>query len=522
MQDCTAWRLRVISGQLASTSKRSAEGVVGQPCRAEAAGSSSRICSREEALDLIQDGDSLVVAGFVGCGSPEHLLRGLRAKYDATSHPSNLDVYVGAPGGKGRGVELLAAEGLLRSLTYGWLGLSPKLLELVMKGKAKAWNFPLGIMSHLFRDVAAKRPGPISHVGLGTFVDPREKGGKVGGAHQRDKVRLMDVGGRDMLWYEAPRRIHIALLRGTSADLDGNISYEREPLLVDNLNQAFAAHNSGGKVIVQVERIVDRGSFPQRLIHIPGALVDKVVVAPVEDHWPTMASPVYDGSLTGEVRAPSSSTRPLAFSPKRIMAHRAMLELTKPHSIVNLGIGAPEGVSVMVATHGDAVSRTCHLTTEAGVIGGSPVGGLLFGAARNATALMPAASIIDFYQGGGCDLAVLGMAEVDAVGNVNVSNFGPGCGGFIDISQTSKQVIFLGTFTSGGLEVDIKHGKLTIVKEGRVEKFRKNVREKTFGAATAGERSIILNKATICFGLAIPYLQVVSHGGLGNKRLMLH
>ncbi|EIE20813.1 nagb/rpia/CoA transferase-like protein [Coccomyxa subellipsoidea C-169] len=370
-------------------------------------------------------------------------------------------------------------------------------------------------VAHLLRDVAARRPGPITKIGLGTFVDPREQGGKINSPSQADAVEVVTLGGQEYLWYKAPAKIDVALLRGTNADLDGNITFERESLLTDALNQAMAAHNSGGIVIVQVERLVAPGSLNSRLVHLPGAIVDKIVVAPAELHRQTITMAGHDASLTGEIRAPASHIQAMRLDERRIIAHRAMLEISRPNTIVNLGIGMPEarhaspeqllakpkgqsdGVARMVATHGSAQipnALPAHLTTEAGMFGGFPAGAARFGAAHNADCIVPCATMLDFYNGGGVDMACLGAAEVDQEGNVNVHSFPgrqPGCGGFIDISQAAKEVIFAGTFTTGGLKVTVENGKLRIIQEGRSRKFKRRVAEKTFAASSAKGRRIL-------------------------------
>ncbi|KAK9806022.1 hypothetical protein WJX73_006283 [Symbiochloris irregularis] len=457
-----------------------------------------KVTSAEEAVQCIRDGSVITVAGFVGTGLPEALVNAVRARFDASGHPCNLHLYaVAAVGdGKGRGMCKLAVEGLVTKFTYGWAGLSPAYAKLIQQGKIAAWNLPLGVVSHLFREVAAKRPGPITPVGLATFVDPREQGGKVTSPQQPDAVQLISVGGRELLWYPSPASVDVAILRGTTADLDGNISFEREPFYADQLYQAMAVHNSGGTVLVQVLRVVQRGCIPSRLVHLPGCFVDKVVIAPPELHWQSLATPAHEGWLCGEMYAHSQQSPDMDLSERRIIAHRALLEIRASNAIINLGVGMPEGVARMVATHARRDNPGClpvTLTTEVGVVGGFPAGGLRFGAAANPAAVMPCASMIDFYQGGGADTACLGMGEVDEHGNVNVSRFEgrmPGCGGFIDISSTAKQVLFLGTFTSGGLKISVRGGKLHIEREGRIRKFRRKVLEKTFAAASSRGRPI--------------------------------
>ncbi|KAL6771680.1 hypothetical protein ACKKBG_A27390 [Auxenochlorella protothecoides x Auxenochlorella symbiontica] len=470
-----------------------------QGCRAdELHEAPNKVVTADEAVARIKDGSIVTVAGFVGSGPPDSLFKALRQRYDSTSTPRNLSIIFLASVGnsKGAGLDVLATEGLVEAVTYGWIGSCPKLGRMVLENKIRAHNLPLGVLSHMMRDIAAKRIGPITKTGLGTFVDPREKGGKRNSRTTEDVVSLMTLNGEEYLHYKPPRRIDVALLRGTTADLAGNVSFEREVLYLDQLHQAMAARNSGGLVIVQVERVVDRHSLPSRAVHLHASLVDLIVVAEAADHPQSYAPGAYDGALSGEVRAPLHAIARLPMNERKIIAHRAFLEIDTLHCLVNLGVGIPEGVAVLKASHGrdNPAGATATLTTEAGVFGGIPAGGLRFGSGYNCEALVPTASMIDFYSGGGVDVCVLGMAEVDGAGNVNVHNFGtraPGCGGFIDISQSSKKCVFVGTFTSGGLKVSIQGGKLVILQEGRTRKFIKAVVEKTFAAALSQGRPVL-------------------------------
>lgn len=492
-----------------------------------AANSNSKITSADEAVSLITDGQWITVQGFVGTGIPEALTTALRRRFDTTGHPKNLSLLMVASvgDGKGRGMDQLAQEGLLEKVIYGWAGNCPSFAQLIGMNKIKAYNIPLGVVSHMIREVAAGRKGPVTHVGLNTFVDPKYGGGKLNPVTTDDIVYRISLPqeeinfekkegqGKDdrqtteLLLYKAPKAIHVALLRGTTADLDGNISFEKEALFGDSLAQAMAARNSGGLVIVQVERVADKKTIPTRSVHLPGCLVDKIVVVPPEKasihHAQTFFPGVpHDPSLSGQVRVPTNLIPALKLDPRRIIAHRAMLEIDRPNMVVNLGVGMPEGVGAMVAALGSTLPgpSSVTLSTEAGVFGGFPCGGPRFGTAHNPVAHIPTNSMIDFYNGGGADLACLGMAEVGEDGCVNVHYFKgrmPGCGGFIDISQNAKKVCFLGTMTSGGLEVSVDHGKMKIVKEGRARKFVKTVLQKTFAASTTKRPIIYITERAV-------------------------
>ncbi|MCW2080168.1 UNVERIFIED_ORG: propionate CoA-transferase [Bradyrhizobium japonicum] len=439
-----------------------------------------KIVSADEAVAIIRDRDTVCTSGFVGIGTPDELLIALEKRYRETRHPADLTLmFAAAPGDAGdRGLNRLAHDGLLKRVVGGHWALVPKLGELALANRIEAYNLPLGCISHLYRNIAARGPGVISKVGLKTFVDPRLQGGKLNESTTEDLVELMRINDEEWLRYKS-FPINVALLRGTTADPAGNITMEREALTLDNLAMAMAAKNSRGFVIVQVERIAASNSLNPREVQIPGILVDCVVVADSANHVQTYGA-TYNHAFSGRQRVPMDRVKPLELDERKIIARRCAFELP-PGGVVNLGIGMPEGVAAVAAE--EHMLKFLTLTAEPGIIGGMPQGGLNFGTALNPDAVIHQNQQFDFYDGGGLDLACLGMAQADTVGNVNVSRFGSrlaGAGGFINISQSSKKLVFAGTFTSGGLKIAVEDGALHILREGTTKKFVSAVEQITF------------------------------------------
>ncbi len=444
-----------------------------------------KVLSGAEAAALVHSGDTVTTSGFVGIGVPEALLEAVEARFLDTGEPRDLTLLfaAGQGDGKTRGLNRLGHDGLLRRVIGGHWGLIPRVAQLALAGKIEGWNLPQGVISHMYRDIAAGKPGTLTRVGLDTFVDPRREGGRINAISTEEMVRLMEVGGEEFLFYPA-RPIDVALLRGTTADEAGNVTMEREALILDNLAQAMAVRNSGGVVIVQVERIAAAHSLDCRQVVLPAALVDAVVVSAPDDHMQTYAT-AYSPAFAGRIKVPAGALPPARLDARKVIARRAAFELPV-NGVVNLGIGMPEGVAGVASEEGLLDHVT--LTAEPGVIGGEPASGLDFGAAINTDAVIAQNQQFDFYDGGGLDMACLGMAEVDARGNVNVSRFGPklaGAGGFINISQNARSVVFAGTLTAGGLGVAVGDGRLTIVQEGRARKFSDAVEQVTFSGARA-------------------------------------
>lgn len=446
----------------------------------------ARVVGAEEAVAAIPAGATVVVGGFVGAGHPEALTAALEQRFLATQSPRDLTLlYAAGQGDRAeRGLNHLAHAGLVKRVVGGHWNLAPKLGKLALANEIEAYNSPQGVICVLMREIAAKRPGVITKVGLNTFIDPAHGGGRLNARTTESLVERVEFDGETWLRYRA-FPVNVGLIRATSADRRGNLSMEREGLIGEVLPIAQAAKNHGGIVIAQVERIVDRIDDPKS-VRVPGALVDFVVVAQPEQHWQTFGERFNDTFVASANGGCSLS--PLPFSERKIIGRRALMEI-HAGDIVNLGIGLPEAVASVAAETGRFDEFT--LTVESGPIGGVPASGLSFGCAHHPEAVVDQPAQFDYYEGGGLDIGVLGAVEIDAEGSVNVSTFAgrfAGVGGFMNIAQNAKRVVFCCTFRAGDLAVAVEGGALRIVREGQHAKFVRRVQQVCFHGPSAVAR----------------------------------
>lgn len=443
-----------------------------------------KFMSAEAAADLIADGDTVgLIGGGGGLVEASLLHESVEKRFLGTGRPRNLTVIhaLGIGDREKRGMNRFAHDGMVRRVIGGHWVWSPRMQQLARDNKIEAYVLPGGVTMQLMREVAAKRPGLITHVGLGTFVDPRHGGGRMNEAARDDLVKLIEIDGREYLRY-LPMPVNIALLKGSFADEDGNISLDQEPANVDIYAMAAAAHNCGGKVIFQVRERVKTGALSARSVRIPAAIVDAIVVDPDQRQGYEF---VYDPAISGEKQVVESRPPMPEFSVRQVIARRAHEEL-REGAVVNYGFGIPDEVAGIVAARGE--QDLYYQTIEHGTYGGALLTGSLFGYARNPSCMIDGPSQFDFYSGGGLDIAFLGFGEIDGRGNVNVSRLGGltvGPGGFIDIAQNARKVVFCGTFDAKGAVLKTGGGALKIEQHGAVRKLVEQVEQITFSGNQA-------------------------------------
>ena len=453
----------------------------------------SKVVSAAEAAAHIKDESIVGIGGFLGIGAAEEIYLAIEKRFLEEAHPRNLTlVHTGGVGdGDSRGNNVLAHEGLIKRLIGGHFARIPKLGAMVEQEQIEAYNIPQGILSHLYRESAAGRPRLITKVGLKTFVDPDYDGARVNSISKETLVEKVTFDGEDYLAYKVPK-VNVAVLRGTSADSMGNISLENEPLTLEAISIASAAKNNGGIVIVQVEKLVRDGSILPQAVKIPHIMVDYVVVAQDKErnhrqNYGTYFDPRFTRRdiISEDLRA---FAEPMGM--RKIIARRAAMCMESRFKVVNFGIGIPEVVCSVL--HEEGLGDRYTPIIESGIIGGMALGNMNFGASISPDAIIDQTYMFDFIDGGGLDISFLGLAQCDPRGNINVSRFGKkvaGCGGFIDITQNVRNIVFCGTFTANGFEADVENGELRIRREGSVNKFVSALQQITFSGEVARENN---------------------------------
>ena len=448
----------------------------------------SKIISGQQAAELIKDGDTVALSGFAGVSCfPEEVCIGIENRFLETGHPQDLTLMYGSgtgdSGASNKGMDHFAYPEMVKCILAGHVGLAKRMSSLIRENKIAAYNIPQGVVTHLFRAIGGGRIGALTHVGLGTFADPRLEGCKMNELAKEDIVEFLEIDGKEQLLYKS-RPIQVGIIRGTTADEIGNLTIEKESVVTETLQVAQAAKNSGGIVIAQVERLAQRGSLNPKSVIVPGIMIDYIVVASKENHRMS-ALTEYNPAYAGEIRIPQTAIEKMDMSLRKVIAKRCAQELTKG-SIINLGFGVPDGVAAVALEEG--INDDLNMIIESGAIGGVPAGGLNIGASTNADAFLPQPAIFDYFDGGGLDLTFLGLAQADRFGNINVSKFSGravGSGGFVNITQNAKKVIFCGTFTAGKSQIEITNNGLNIIEDGNMVKFVNDVEQVTFSGKYA-------------------------------------
>ncbi|HBC91488.1 MAG TPA: acyl CoA:acetate/3-ketoacid CoA transferase [Pelotomaculum sp.] len=459
----------------------------------------SKVITPEQAAALIPDGACVAWTTAGLCCFAEEMAIAMQKRFLETGHPRDLWIThsCGCGDHKERGFNHFGYEGMVRKHVGGHIGESPKLGALVLDNKVESHLIPQGVMTHLWRQIAGKKPGVLTKVGLGTYVDPRLEGGKVNSITKDDFVKLVEFDGEEYLYYK-PFKIDVAVIRGTTCDENGNFTMDKECLFLESLQLAMAAKACGGIVIAQVQYVSKPGTLHPKTVRVPSVLVDHIIVGKPENHLQTKVT-YLNPALCGDVRTPLGSVPPLPLDERKIIGRRAAMEL-RPGAIVNMGIGMPDGVASVAAEEG--VTDMMTLTTELGNFGGMPAKGPDFPSTWNSECTIEHPSMFDFYDGGGLDICFLGAAQIDEEGNTNVSKFGTrvvGPGGYVNISSTAKKVVFVGTLTAGA-EYKVENGTIKILKEGNIKKFLPKVTQVTFSGKNSvknGQKAVYVTERAV-------------------------
>ncbi|NGP46647.1 acyl CoA:acetate/3-ketoacid CoA transferase [Bacillaceae bacterium SIJ1] len=446
----------------------------------------------DEIPRLINDGDTITTVGMTLASAAETILKKIERSFLEDGHPRDLTlVHSAGQSDRQNGIQHFAHEGLVTKLIGSHWGLQPKWMDMITNNKVDAYCLPQGQIAQLYRSMACGLPGKMSKVGLGTFIDPRVEGGKMNERTREleDISEIMEYDNEEYMFYKKIP-LDVCIIRGTTADEMGNISMEEEAMKLEVLPAVLATKRFGGKVIVQVKRTAKAGSLHPKSVVVPGVFVDAIVICedPIHDHRQT-SSWYYDPSYSGDLRAPSSSVQPLDLNIRKFIGRRAMLEIQKG-DVINLGTGIPNDVIGNIANE-ENVSDQCMITVESGIYGGVQAGGVDFGIGQNVYAMISHDQQMDYYNGAGVDVTFMGAGELDREGNVNATKMGhlcTGAGGFIDITQNAKKVVFCATFSTGGTKVSFENNQVHIEQHGTIKKMVSTVSQISFNGKLAREK----------------------------------
>lgn len=458
----------------------------------------------EEAAASIADNSTICTIGMTLVSASESNLKAIENRFLATGHPCNLTLlHSCGQSDRSRGIQHLAHVGLVKRIIGSHWGLQPRWMELIASNEVEAFCLPQGQLAQLYRAMASGQPGKLSKVGLGTFIDPRIEGGKMNERTRDlpDSSEVLTINGEEyLLYHEVP--IDTCLIRGTACDEMGNLTTTDEAMKLEVLSAVLATKRYGGQVIAQVREVAQTGTLDPKEVTVPGVFIDKVVVCPdpLEDH--RMTSSIYfDPSYVGRLRVPTSRVEPAPFNERKLIARRGCLELSRGN-VVNLGTGIPNDMVGRVCSE-EGLSDEVMITVESGIYGGIQRGGIDFGIGQNLIAMISHPDQFDYYDGAGVDITFMGMGELDGEGNVNSTKMGDRCagaGGFVDITQNARTVVFLGTFTAKGARYRFDNGQLYIEQEGSIRKMVNHVGQLSFNGVQArkqGQRVVIVTERAV-------------------------
>ena len=446
----------------------------------------------QDIAEMIPDGATVCTVGMTLVSASESILKAIENRFLETGHPCDLTVvHSCGQSNRDRGVQHFAHEKMLKRIIGGHWGLQPRMMKLIAENKIEAYCIPQGQFAQLYRSMAGGEPGKITKVGLGTFVDPRQDGGKMNDRtkEQPDISDVVVIGGEEYMRYR-PIPLDYCIIRGTYIDENGNLSTDEEAMCLEVLSAVLACKKFGGKVFAQAKYKVKPGTIHCKKVVVPGVFIDAAVICdnPDEDHKQTHSF-VFNPAYCGDIKVPVEAGERLPLTVRKFIGRRAMMEL-KQDDVLNVGTGIPNDVVGPIIEE-EGVQDDVTITVESGMWGGVPLGGIDFGVAKNTFAMLRHDDQFDYYNGAGVDVTFMGAGELDADGNVNSTKLGPnptGAGGFVDITTNAKHVVFCSTFTGKGLDVSFKDSKLVINQEGSIIKCVKKLQQISYNGTIARQK----------------------------------